>query len=182
MTYVLENWIDIPNYEGLYQVSDLGRVKSLEKTRMNGKDFKIKRTYDEKILKTVISKNGYEYVILSKDGKPKTFTVHRIVALSFLGNIENKVINHIDFNKINNALYNLEIISNLENNCHFSKKNKNKSSKYIGVHFCKKSKKWKAQISFNGKKIGLGYFLKEEDAYQQRINFENKNRIKNKYL
>jgi hypothetical protein len=182
MSDFLEKWIDIPNYEGLYKISNLGKVKSLEKSRMNGKNLKILRVYPEKNLKTRISNTGYELVTLSKNGKLKTFSVHRLVAFSFFNDIEKKVVNHIDFNKLNNKLSNLEVISNLENNCHFSNKDKNKSSKFIGVHFCKKVKKWKAQISFNGKKIGLGYFSKEEEAYERRKNFEIENKIINKYL
>ena len=182
MSDFLEKWIDIPNYEGLYKISNFGKVKSLEKSRMNGKNLKILRIYPEKNLKTRISNTGYELVTLSKNGKLKTFSVHRLIALSFLTNIDKKVVNHIDSNKLNNNLLNLEIISNLENNCHFSKTKKYKTSKFIGVTFCNKTKKWKSQISFNGKKIGLGYFLKEEEAYEKRKKFEFENKIVNKYL
>lgn len=177
-----EEWKDIIGYEGLYQVSNFGNIKSLEKIRFNGKNLKTLRIYPEKKIKSRISNVGYGLVSLSKNGKLKTFSVHRLVAFSFLGDIKGYVVNHIDGNKLNNNISNLEIISNRENNCHFSKSQKNKTSKFVGVSFFKKNKKWKSQISFNGKKIGLGYFLTEEEAYQKRQQFEEENNIKNKYI
>lgn len=98
-----EKWKDILGYEGLYQISNLGRVKSLERTDS------LNRIVEEKILKPRKDKGGYLMVNLSKDGKLKTFKVHRLVALHFLPNPNNYTeVNHIDENKENNAVSNLE--------------------------------------------------------------------------
>ena len=103
-----EIWKDIKGYEGLYQISNTGKVKSLERlvpTKIKGTFQKIK----EKIRKTTLTTAGYEYVVLSKNGKNKTLLVHRLVAETFLDNPENKkCVNHKDENKSNNNVYNLE--------------------------------------------------------------------------
>lgn len=106
-----EIWKDIEDYEGLYQVSNLGRIKALEKIRFFGKYSKNKRVYPEKILKVTYNKkkDGYYIVTLSKNGIPKSYTVHRLVLKAFSENIDNlPYINHIDGNKRNNNLCNLE--------------------------------------------------------------------------
>lgn len=102
-----EIWKDIKGYEGLYQISNLGNVKSLSKQiiRSNGK----KQTFKEKKLKPGLSKNGYLSVSLFKNGKGKTYMIHRLVAETFIENINNyKCINHKDENKQNNIVNNLE--------------------------------------------------------------------------
>ncbi|MCI1958982.1 MAG: NUMOD4 motif-containing HNH endonuclease [Clostridia bacterium] len=105
-------WKDVKNYEGLYQISNLGEVKSLSKKVGKGKGY-IK---PEKILKQTISKDGYFKVTLCKDGKTKYFRVHRLVAQAFIPNLEDKpVVNHIDENKLNNYVDNLEWVTEEEN-------------------------------------------------------------------
>lgn len=94
-----EIWKNIQGYEGLYQVSNLGRIKSLNYNHKN----------IEKILKYGIDTSGYKVVNLWKDGKGKTKTIHRLVAIHFISNPNNyPVINHIDENKQNNNITNLE--------------------------------------------------------------------------
>ena len=96
-----EEWRDILNYEGLYQVSNLGRVKSLPKKSGN-------RTLEESILSQSIDK-GYARVSLHKDKVIKNFLVHRLVAYAFLDNPnECTQVNHKDENKLNNNVNNLE--------------------------------------------------------------------------
>ena len=102
-----EVWKDIENYEGYYQVSNLGRVKS--KTRevvyCNGN----KHIYYGFELKQSLDTNGYKTVCLCKDNSPKTFKVHRLVAQAFIDNPNNYgYINHKDENKTNNHMNNLE--------------------------------------------------------------------------
>ena len=100
-----EIWKDIRGYEGIYQVSNLGRVKSLEREvmRSNGRITYLK----ECILKPRIRK-GYLVLNLSLKGKKKTFAVHRLVARAFIPNPENKpTVDHINENKLDNKLSNL---------------------------------------------------------------------------
>lgn len=104
----MENWKDIKGYEGLYQVSDLGRVRSLERDVYNPRG-NVMRHIEEKILVQRINKHGYVRVNLYLNGKIKTISTHRLVAEAFLPNPENKSqINHIDEIKTNNAVSNLE--------------------------------------------------------------------------
>lgn len=97
-----EKWKEIKGFEGFYQISSLGRVKSLRGGRDSAKQH-------EKIRATSLTKDGYVKVRLMHQGKDKTMRVHRLVAEAFLPNLENKdTINHIDGNKQNNAVSNLE--------------------------------------------------------------------------
>ena len=92
-------WKDVPGYEGLYQVSNFGEVRSLF---YRGKKL-------VQILKAAADKKGYLHVGLWKDGKVRTKQVHRLVALAFIPNPNNlSVVNHIDWNKQNNRVDNLE--------------------------------------------------------------------------
>lgn len=102
-----EEWRDIKGFEGLYQVSNLGRVKSLKRfVRANTCGI---RGISEKILSACISNSGYLSVVLCKNGKHKPISVHRLVAETFLPNpIDYKEVNHKDEDKLNNLLDNLE--------------------------------------------------------------------------
>lgn len=109
----LEIWKNIQGYEGLYQVSNLGRVKSLEKQRDNGKGIYFTK---EKILKLNNDKN-YLGVCLFKNNKRKPFKVHRLVAEAFIPNPDNlPQVNHKDENKQNNRADNLEWCTQKYNN------------------------------------------------------------------
>lgn len=102
-----EEWRYIKGYEGKYQISNLGRVKSLG----NNKNKK------EKILSNTPRKDGYLMVCLYKNGKGKPFTVHRLVALHFIDNPNNyEEVNHKDENKQNNSIDNLEWCTREYNN------------------------------------------------------------------
>ncbi len=101
-----EYWLSIKGYEGLYEISNLGRVRSFRRT--GGKD--------ARILSGGISKTGYRFVILCKWGLHKHFLIHRLAAIAFIDNPYNKpFINHIDFNRQNNNINNLEWVTSLEN-------------------------------------------------------------------
>lgn len=105
---MIETWKHIDGYEK-YQISNTGIVKSLDYHRQG----------IEKILYQRIPENKYPYVVLCKNGKTKTFKVHRLVALMFIENPENKIyVNHKDGDKTNNRVENLEWVSALENNLH----------------------------------------------------------------
>lgn len=102
-----EIWKDIPNYENLYLASNLGRIKSISNPKRI------------KILKPSISNGGYQKIQLYKGGKCKTLYVHRLIALTFIPNPNNKEeVNHIDGNKFNNNANNLEWVSRSENQLH----------------------------------------------------------------
>lgn len=110
---VVEEWRDIQEYEGLYQVSSLGRVKSLGKGNSNNSK--------EKILKLDKNYKGYLQINLYKDGKLKHYRVHRLVANAFIPNPNNyEEINHKDENKENNCVENLEWC-NRQYNAEYSK-------------------------------------------------------------
>lgn len=110
-----EIWKDIPEYEGLYQVSNYGRVKSLNYNRMG----------EERILKPFKNKFGYLLITLSKKNRQKHFRVHKLVALAFIPNdnpIEKIEVNHLDENKENNHVDNLCWCSHIEN-CNYCSRN-----------------------------------------------------------
>ena len=110
-----EIWKDIPGYEGYYQASNMGRIKSVEREILysNG----MKKTIKEKILKNTFD-GHYMKTILSKDGFKKQIRVHRLVLLSFKGDNKDTMINHIDGNKLNNKLDNLEWSNAKDNTLH----------------------------------------------------------------
>ena len=112
-----EEWRDIEGYEGYYQVSNLGRIRSLNRL-VNGK-LGSKVFVKGIIRKPQISKKGYLTVILQKSHKHRTFQIHRLVASAFIPNPLNlPQVNHIDTNKENNLPENLEWITNDDNMAH----------------------------------------------------------------
>jgi hypothetical protein len=152
-----EVWKIIPDFED-YQVSNFGNVLSLKRNI-------------PKILKKNNKTNGYISVSLSKKGFIKQFNIHILVATCFLnhksGSYE-RVVNHIDNNKKNNNIDNLEIISQRQNTS-FKKKS---SSKYIGVYWHIRDCVWGSQIHINKQKKHLGYFKTEieaSNAYQKAL-------------
>lgn len=99
----MEEWRDIEGYEGLYQISNLGRVKSLE--RIDGNNHPVK----EKIIKPYKTIGGYIQICLWKNGKVKHFQIHRLVAQAFIPNPNNlPECNHKDENPLNNCADNIE--------------------------------------------------------------------------
>lgn len=116
MQSIAEVWKDIQGYEGLYQVSNLGRVKSLGRfieSKLKGID---KVWKAEKILKPLKKSDGYLNVRLYKDGKWKIFLVHRLVAIAFIPNTENKpYIDHVNTIRVDNTEKNLRWVTAKEN-------------------------------------------------------------------
>jgi len=172
---VKEIWKDIKDYEGMFQVSNYGRVKS----------FKNK---GNKILKGNIDGTGYTNVNLSKcDSKgyiQKIYKIHTLVWDYFGSSKRNGIklqVDHIDENKLNNHINNLQLLSQREN---LSKgwKKYDKSSKYTGVCWNKKTKKWMGYIQIEGKQY-VKYFDNEIDAhntYQEKLKEHNKKKL-NRY-
>ena len=115
----MELWKDIPNYESLYQASNLGRIRSLDHVRKNGTNSYIQKG---KILKFNKNYSGYYQVRLSKNGIAKTYRVNRLVALTFIDNPLNKeTVNHKDGDKLNNKVENLEWATRKEQTNHMHK-------------------------------------------------------------
>lgn len=98
-----EVWKDIPGYEGIYQASTLGRIRSLNRTDCTG------RSRDGWVMSCIRNRDGYYSIKLSKQGKGISYLVHRLVAMTFIPNDENlPLINHKDENPSNNCVANLE--------------------------------------------------------------------------
>lgn len=107
-----EVWKDIPEYEGLYQISNLGKVKSLDKYVFHNTGYRLKKEH----LLTVKVTKKYGHVLLYKNGKSKNKRIHRLVGLCFIDNPFNKQqINHKDGNTLNNNHKNLEWVTASEN-------------------------------------------------------------------
>ena len=143
-----EEWRDIKGYEGLYQISNLGRVKSLARDT-NNQYCKV-----DKIIKANPNKWGYLNVNLYKKGKGKPFKVHRLVALHFIENPENlPEVNHKDENKSNNCVDNLEWCTS-KDNCNHGTRNKRISEKLKDMEFTEEHKKKLSQnhADFKGSK------------------------------
>lgn len=163
-----ELWMAYPNNPD-YMVSDEGRVKSLKYNK-------------ETILSPTTDGKGYKMVALWTNGVKKPIRVHRLVAETFLPNPYNKPqVNHLDEDKGNNKLSNLEWATNRENKAMSLSKDKTKSSQYIGVSYVKARRKYVSSIVFNGKVYFLGYHEEEFDAYQAYQSFMMANNIENKY-
>lgn len=114
---MIEIYKDIKGYEGLYQISNFGNVKSIERMVKNSSHSYMK--LKERILKFKKSKAGYIQASINMNNVAKYFYVHRLVAIAFLENPENKrTVNHKDGNKLNNSLENLEWATHKENSQH----------------------------------------------------------------
>lgn len=143
-----EYWKDIKGYEGYYKISSFGRLMTVDRyvenknPRLYGRNRHIKT----RILNLNPNKQGYIQVILSKDKKKKCFLVHRLVALEFLINNNNyPCVNHIDENKTNNNVLNLEWC-NYEYNNNFGKlEKKTKKTRNTNIY----------QLSKDGKLIKI---------------------------
>lgn len=106
-------WKAIKGYEGLYEISNTGVVKALKKRVDSGK---CHRTWKSHIKRYGVDNNGYLRVSLSKEGINKTYKVHRLVATAFIPNpLQLPCVNHIDGNKTNNHVSNLEWCTHSEN-------------------------------------------------------------------
>lgn len=145
----MENWRDVPGYEGKYQVSNLGRIKSLN-YRKTGKGC---------ILKTNKNHKGYLTINLCLNGKYKCFFIHRLVWLAFVGPIpEGMQINHINEDKTDNRLENLNLMTPSQNSNWGTRNNRLSKMKnkvveqysFDGTHLCT----W---FSMKGVQDELGY-------------------------
>ena len=177
----LENWEDIKGFGGHYKISDYGRVKSVRRIVNNSGYFNNKQMIVRgKILKQNLDTFGYPIVNLNKDKQRKTVKVHLLVWDAFGDKPRNGrqlQVDHIDNDKTNNRIENLQLLSNREN-CAKGKRQYDKSSEHTGVSWNKKKGKWQATIQINGRTKHLGYFDFEIEAYQyyrdQLVNIPSK--------
>jgi hypothetical protein len=150
-----EIWKAIPGYQGLYEVSNYGNVRSI-------------RYGKERLLKLINNGNGYFKVNLSKDNKMKHCQIHKLVAMAFLGHHPDghkEIINHKDRNPSNNNLNNLEIVDTRYNSTEWRND--------VGITWDKSKNRWRSRIIIEGKSTYLGLFKDKQDgldAYQKALN------------
>jgi len=158
-----EIWKDVIGYKNFYKVSNKGRVKSLNRIIIRGNGSP--QTIKSRILKSPNNPAGYPVINLSKNGVITNRLIHQLVAESFLNHKVNGfklVVDHIDFDKTNNNLTNLRIITQRENT---SQSHLKATSKYVGVSWSSRKRNWRSAIILNGKCKFLGGFKTEHEAH-----------------
>lgn len=169
---IKEVYKDIPGYDGLYQASTFGNIRSLDKMVDKGKGLFLLKG---RVLKPSMTRfDGYYQLAIGVGDKRKRYTVHTLVAMTFLNHTSNRSVSHVDHidnDKLNNNISNLQIITPREN-C--TKDKKGFTSKYIGVCWHTRDKKWQASIKTKGKYKYLGQFINEESARDSYIDALNK--------
>ena len=167
-----EIWKDIKGYEGIYQVSNLGRVKALN----------YRRTKKEKIMKSINDNRGYLFVKLYKNNEHKNFKIHRLVANAFIENHNNyEEINHIDECKTNNYVNNLEWC-NHKYNMNYGTGNKRRSEKYKKGIYCLETDKIYNSIKECTKeldisKTSIGFVLNGRQKQTKGYTFRYANQV-----
>lgn len=167
-----EQWRDIKGYEGLYQVSNQGRIKGF-RVKDGFVGFKI---VDEgKVMSLINKENGYKYITLVKDGTRKNYYIHRLVAQAFIGDIPTGlVVNHIDHNRGNNCVDNLEIITQMQNT-HHSRHLMKKPRPHKDKNFYIRFKDERYEVTVNRKYLGrfttIEQARKVRDEYIKKINY-----------
>lgn len=158
-----EIWKEIPGYKGLYEVSNYGQIKSIERLEKCGNKTRIRKA---RILKQSL-RRGYLFVSLCKNGRKENVVIHRIVSLLFIPNPNNmSEVDHIDGNKINNKVSNLRWVTAKQNSNNLKAPNT-----YIGK---KLNKGGKAVLQYDLE----GNFIKEwvtTMEIQRQLNYHRSN-------
>jgi len=161
-----EVWLPVKGYESRYKVSNLGRVKSFKRVVRISPTRTC--TYGGRLMVPCLDSTGRYATCLRKNNTSKSYTIHRIVAITFLNyNDNNKydfVVDHIDENPHNNHLSNLQVITQRENTHKSVIKRGNRTSKYMGVSWAKERNRWCARVRINGFHKNMGYFKTEMEA------------------
>lgn len=164
----MEIFKEIDGYEGNYLISNYSNVYSIKKGKL-------------KIMKPFKAARGYIIIDLSINGNRKSHYLHRLMALHFIENPNNYPdVNHIDHDKTNNNLSNLEWVNTRENVSHDIIK-KNNSDKLLGASWYPPYNKYRSRIRIENKNIHLGYFNTKEEAQQAYINKLKEYNLSNKY-
>lgn len=169
-----EQWKDIPGYEGCYQVSDFGNVRSL--TRLVKSNHGMKTVYGQMLSQKVEGKTGYKRLMLRKNGTGKTIAVHQLVMLAFVGEANGRHVNHKNQIQTDNRLENLEYVS-IRENVSYSLMLKGNT---IGA-YDRKNGTFSSSISIDGKQYYLGTFETRELACQAYRNVRKFMGFENKY-
>ena len=169
-----EIWKDIPNFEGSYQVSNLGNLRSLDRTVVycNG----VERFYKGRLLKGYVDSRGYRQTAISIGGKGRNYKYAQLVAMAFLGHKPDGltlVVDHINGIRDDDRVENLRIVTNRQNTSTCFRADKGSlSSIYVGVSWYNSHSKWVARVQYNGSYISLGCFHDEveaSNAYQNAL-------------
>jgi len=154
----MEKWREVVGYSSSYIVSDLGRIKSL---------------ISNKILKVNYNVAGYGFVNLYKNKKPSARMIHQLVAESWLYHVpcgQKLVVDHINGDKKDNRLINLQIITQRKNSL---KDKELPPSGHHGVSWCNTNKKWVVRPRYRGKKVYLGHYDCADFASEVYQHFTN---------
>ena len=162
-----EFWAEIEGYEGLYEVSDLGRVKSYWKNKTEGE-----------ILRPGKNRGGYFYVFLCKNGVKKK-TIHRLVANAFLSNPEKKeTVDHINRDKRDNRACNLRFATQSEQNQNTSSWINAKNYCICYLPSCPNPSKWRLEFRYQNEKRKNKYFKTKEEAQEYFDQNVDKSRLR----
>ena len=170
-----EQWKSIKNYEGLYEISNYGRVKSCAKKWICGNHDSVRQKEATILRYGTDGMRGYLKVILANNKKNKSHYIHTLVWDHFGDRPRNGrklQVDHKDDNKLNNRVDNLQLLTTRENTSKYHKTQK-ETSEYVGVHWNSGRNKWIAKIMIDGKSVHLGYFTNEYNAhlaYQKALN------------
>jgi len=171
-----EIWKDIPEYNGAYQASNLGNIRSTDRfvKCKHGDAFR-----RGKVLKPAIMRGGYLGVNFSVKSVTRSHHVHFLVAWAFIGERKKGfVINHKDGDRFNNSVKNLEYVTARENVTHSNiKTRKNMTCAFLN----KKTNKWFCRFHFDGKLINLGTYNTAKEANAAYLSFLKLNNVVNKY-
>lgn len=161
-----EVWKDIEGFDYNYQISNKGNVRCLDSFQVSKRGENFKQSFDS---------YGYKRVRLTLNGKSKTIKTHRLVAKYFLdGFQEDLTVNHKDFNKSNNCVSNLEMVTATENVLHYQEElSKKLGKKEVGVTYHMGIGKWVARATYKGERYGLGVYDTEEEAIRIKREFDS---------
>ena len=153
-----EEWRDVENYEGKYQISNLGRLRSFV------------RSIEPRVIAPHYDKDGYIMYYLFRDGKSHIKKAHRLVAIAFIPNNDNlPQINHKDENKTNNRVSNLEWCSNLYNNRYSTKRQRQSFYAMYQGHFLRKIRQYSLEGVFIKEHISSRMAERETGVKHQNI-------------